>query len=223
MAQASSFKRNLIDKANTTIVAATAGACFIVVFSIVASSTLIGQLSYQQRVIGADKTALRQLKEDITAADTLGQSYQAFTSTSQNAIGGDPNGTGPQDGNNAKIVLDALPSKYDFPALASSLEKILTTQSVTIQSIGGTDDALNAANQGSSSSPQPQAMPFELTVSGNYDSMQKVVVAFEHSIRPIQIQTITLNGSADKLTMNITAQTFFQPAKNLNIRTEVVK
>jgi hypothetical protein len=223
MAQASSIKRSLIDKANTTIVAATAGACFIVIFCIVASSTLIKQLSYQNRVIGAKKVALNQLKEDITAADTLGKSYEAFISTDQNAIGGDSNGTGPQDGNNAKIVLDALPSSYDFPALATSLEKLLTSQAVTIQSIGGTDDILNKVNQGSSSDPQPLPMPFQLTVTGNYKNMHDVVDAFERSIRPIKVQTITLNGNQSKVTMIVTAETYFQPAKNLNIRTEVVK
>jgi hypothetical protein len=223
MAQENSIKRTLITKANSTIVAITAGACFVVVFSIVASTTLVKQLSYQIRVIDAKKTALHNLKTDIAAVDTLAKSYQAFTGTTQNTIGGDPNGQGGQDGNNAKIIIDALPSSYDFPALATSLEKILTNQGVVIQSIGGIDDALSQINNQSSSKPSSQPMPFNLTVAGNYDSMRKVVTAFERSIRPIQVQTITFSGSQDKLTMAVTAQTYFQPAKNLDIKTEVVK
>jgi hypothetical protein len=223
MAGTSSIKRTLIAKSNTTIVAVTSGACFIVVFCAVASVSLFGQLSYQNRIIGADKTALKQLKDDIQASKSLEASYKAFTSTTTNIIGGSPNGTGSQDGTNAKIVLDALPSKYDYPALATSLENILTSQTVQIQSITGTDDAANQSNNQSSTEPAPQPMPFQAIVQGNYPSIQNVVSAFERSIRPFQIQTMELSGDQSQLSLTIDAQTYYQPAKNLNIRTKVVQ
>src|SRR5882762_6204910 len=135
MAKTASTKRALIDKANSQVVIVTSIAAFILVFSMVATKTLISQATYQNRVIGAKKTAVKQLKADIKATDTLKSSYKAFVSTAQNAIGGNPDGTGQQDGNNTKIVLDALPSSYDFPALATSLDKLLTGQGVTINSI----------------------------------------------------------------------------------------
>jgi hypothetical protein len=125
MAQARSIKQNLINKANTTIVAVTAGACFVIIFSLVGSAQLISQLSYQNKIISHKKDALKTLKDDISATADLTTSYNAFINTSQNVLGGDPNGTGPQDGNNAKIVLDSLPGTYDFPALATSIESIL--------------------------------------------------------------------------------------------------
>lgn len=223
MAQIRSVKQNLINKANTTIVAVTAGACFVVVFCIVSSVQLMGQLTYQNRVIGAKKGALSTLKEDLAATDSLTNSYQAFINTSKNAIGGDPNGQGPQDGNNAKIVIDALPSRYDFPALGTSLENILTSQTQKIQGIIGTDDAINQENSQTSSNPQPQPMPFELSVNGDYGGMQNVVMALERSIRPVKVQSITITSAQNNLTMTVTAQTYFQPQKSLNITTKVVK
>jgi len=223
MAQARSVKQNLINKANTTIVAVTATACFVVVFGIVSSVQLVGQLSYQNRVISTKKVALKTLKEDIVATKDLTTSYQAYINTSQNAIGGDPNGQGPQDGNNAKIIIDALPSSYDFPALGTSLENILTNQGQQIQSISGIDDAINQANSQTSSNPTPQPMPFELAVKGNYDGMRNVLAAMERSIRPIKVQSITMTSSQNELTMTVVAQTYFQPQKSLNITTEVVK
>jgi Tfp pilus assembly protein PilO len=218
-----SIKRNLISKANTTIVAVTAGACFIVVFSAVASVTLVGQFKYQNKVISAKREARDTLKKDIEATKALTSSYKAFTSTSQNVLAGDPNGSGEKDGNNAKIILDALPAKYDFPALATSLEKILSNQSVTIRSISGTDDALNSTNTATSASPQAIAMPFKISVSGNYESMKSVVNALERSIRPIEVQTVSITGNQNELTMEITAQTYYQPGKDLNIGTKVIK
>lgn len=223
MAGMLSVKRGLIEKSNTTIVAVTSGAVFVVTFCLVASIALFGEFNYQNRVITADKTALAQLKSDVAAAQTLSTAYDAFVSTPTNIIGGDPKGSGPQDGTNAKIVLDALPSKYDYPALATALENILTGQSVQIQSITGTDDAANQVSDQSSAAPAPQPMPFQIVVVGNYDAVQNVVHAFERSIRPLQIQTMELAGDQSQLTLTITAQTYWQPAQNLNIQTEVVK
>ncbi|CAN5385976.1 hypothetical protein BH09PAT4_BH09PAT4_08230 [soil metagenome] len=215
-------KRLLISKANSRIVAITSGAAFIVVFCLMASYTLVGQLNYQNRVIGAKKKALTQLKQDIDSTADLVTKYKAFVSTPENAIGGDPAGAGPQDGDNAKIVLDALPSKYDFPSLATSLEKILKDQGVRIESISGSDDEVAQTNS-ASSTPQPVEVPFELSVSGKYANIQKVVKAFENSIRPIQIQTIQVTGNEGEMTLRIVAKTYYQPEKTLNIRTEVVK
>lgn len=224
MAKNISTKRALIDKANSTVVIITSIAAFVTVFSLVATKTLVSQAAYQNRVLKAKHVAVNQLKSDITASDRLKTSYQAFVSTGQNALGGNPTGTGAQDGDNAKIILDALPSTYDFPALATSLEKMITsTNGLTISSITGTDDEVNQAANQASTSPQPVPMPFAVSVTGNYQAVQSLIGVFEHSIRPFQIQTIDLGGDQSNLTLNITAQTFFQPAKSVNIKTTVVK
>jgi len=219
-----STKRILIDKANARIVAYVGVAAFLLVFSLVATKTLVSQASYQNRVIGKKRAAVKQLQADIQSTGQLKTAYQAFTSTTQNVLGGNPDGLGSQDGNNAKIVLDSLPSTYDFPGLTTSLDSLLAGQGVQINSITGTDDEVAQSANQSSITPQPVPMPFSLSVQGNYDSIQKVVNAFEHSIRPIQVQTISVQGTAeDRLTMTMTAQTYYQPAKSLNIKKEVVK
>lgn len=218
-----STKRILIDKTNSRIVIYTSIAAFMVVFTLVASKTLISQAMYQNRVISAKKTAVSQLKTDIASTSNLVTAYKAFVSTPQNVIGGDPNGTGPKDGDNGKIVLDALPSKYDFPALATSLESLLTSQNVQIQSISGTDQEIAQQNDQSSSNPQPVAMPFQISVSGSYQSIQNLVAAFNSSIRPFQIQTMLMTGNDSNMTLTMTAQTFYQPEKVFSVSKEVVK
>ena len=101
-----STKRVLISKANSRMVITTAVAAFVVVFSLVASKQLLSQVSYQNRVISKKKQAVSQLKTDLSARDSLVNSYQAFVGTSQNVLGGNPNGSGEQDGDNARLVLD---------------------------------------------------------------------------------------------------------------------
>lgn len=224
MAAGITSKRALIDKTNSTVVLVTSIAAFVTVFSLVATKTLVSQAAYQNRVLKAKHVAVNQLKSDITASGQLKTSYEAFIGTGQNVLGGSPTGTGAQDGNNAQIILDALPSAYDFPALATSLEKIITsTNGLTITSITGTDDEVNQSANSSSTSPQPVPMPFQVSVTGNYQAIQSLINQFEHSIRPFQIQTFDLSGDQNNLTLNLTAQTFYQPAKSLNISTKVVK
>lgn len=223
MANHISSKQALIDKANSTVVIVAGAAAFILMFSLVASKTLISQAGYQNRVITAKRQALTQIHADITASATLEASYQRFIDQNVNVIGGSSVGTGPQDGDNKKIILDALPSTYDFPALATSLEKILTDGNLAINNITGTDDEVNQSGNVTSATPQPVAMPFEITVGGDYESIQNLISEFEHSTRPFQIQKIDISGDQGKLTADITAQTFYQPAKSLKITTKVVK
>lgn len=218
-----SIKRIGVDKTNSRIVLVTAAAAFLIVFFLVASVSLFGQLTYQNRVIAAKKTAVKQLKANLTARTSLVASYSSFAGAPNNFIAGNSTGSGPRDGSNAKLVLDALPSSYDFPALATSLEKLSTDQGLTIQGITGIDDAVAQAATPTSNKPVPIPMPFELKVSGSYSSIQKLVDAMDHSIRPIQIQKIDIAGDQSNVTLDVTAQTFYQPAKALNIGSKVIK
>lgn len=224
MARTNSFtKRTLISKANSTIVVATTLAAFVLVFALVAGKSLISQVSYQNKVIDVKKTALKQLEADLAARDSLEQSYKMFVGENPNVLGGSLDGTGDKDGDNAKLVLDALPSKYDFPALTTSLEKVIIGQNLKIVGINGTDQEADQADKQISPDPEPVPMPFTVQVSGAYVSVQSLVDVFLRSIRPFQIQSIELSGDESSMNATISAQTFYQPEKSLEIKSEVVK
>jgi len=216
-------KRSLISKANSTMVAATGVAAFVLVFALFAGKSLLGQMSYQNRVITAKKTALTQLKQDLDARDSLTNSYKTFVGQDPNVLAGSIDGLTTKDGDNAKLVLDALPSKYDFPALTTSLEKLVNSQNLKIVNIGGTDEEVVQGKNQTSSNPLPIAMPFNLQASGSYVSVQSLINQLELSIRPFQITTLDLSGDESNMTVRVDAQTFYQPEKNLNIETKVVK
>lgn len=224
MARTTSFtKRSLINKANSTMVIATTVAAFIVVFAIVAGKSLAGQMVYQNKIISAKKDAIKQLREDLEARDSLAEAYGTFVAEDPNVLAGDPKGKGDKDGDNAKLVLDALPSKYDFPALTTSLEKIITGHNLSILGINGTDqEADQEANQ-TSPDPEPIPMPFQIQVSGSYGSIQNLIDVFLNSIRPFQIINLELAGDESSMTATIDAQTFYQPEKSLEIKKEVVR
>jgi Tfp pilus assembly protein PilO len=226
MARTTAFtKRSLINKANSTMVIATTVAAFALVFGLVAGKALVSQMGYQNRVVSAKKIALNRLKGDLAARTTLKNSYDNFVAQNPNVIAGDKNGTGSKDGDNAQIVLDALPSKYDFPGLTTSLEKLITDQGLKIVSISGTDEEATQASNATSPDPKPVAMPFQFQANGSYNSIKSLVDTLQNSIRPFQIQTLEMTSPGDTSNMNITiaAQTYYQPEKDLKITSKVVK
>lgn len=218
-----STKRLAIDKANVTMLTTISIAVFVVIFSLVASKALLDQRSYQSRVISKKKQALKQLKTNVKEVDKLAVSYQEFIGAPQNVLGGNPKGTAGLDGENSRIVLDALPSKYDFPALANSMDKLVRNNGFIIKNVAGTDDEINQAANEDSDSPIPIDIPFTIEATLNANDGRKFMELFERSIRPMQIQKISLKGQNNQISAEIQAKTYFQPAKNLNIKNEKVK
>ncbi|HEX7633158.1 MAG TPA: hypothetical protein VF401_02415 [Candidatus Saccharimonadales bacterium] len=219
-----STKRIAISKANAQIVIVVGIAAFISVFCLVATKAVWSNTRYQSKVITQKEKAHHQLQKNLDAFNNLVTSYKAFDSTSTNVIGGTKDGGGDNDGSNSKIILDALPSSYDFPALTSSLEKILQDRQLKATGISGTDDQIAQQTNVSSPSPTAVPMPFTFTVSNaNYSSVQQLVAALQSSIRPMPIDTLDITGGATDMTVSITAHTFYQPGKTVNITSKEVK
>ncbi len=210
-----STKHLAINKANARVVTMIAIAAFIVGFTLVAARSLLSQRAYQARVIAEKQKAVDQLKANIAAVDNLKASYASFINSPENVLGGSSSGSGEKDGDNARIVLDALPSVYDFPALTTSLEKLLV--GYKINSITGTDDEINQQQNTESPDPQPVEIPFSISVNGSYGSMANLVTTLDRSIRPFQILTINISGSDNEVQTVINAKTFYQPENNLSI------
>jgi Tfp pilus assembly protein PilO len=217
-------KRVAISKANTQMVAILAVASFITVFCLIASKTMFGQISYQNKVVSAKNKASLQLRKNLEAFDSLVTSYKSFDGASTNVIGGQKDGSGDNDGSNSKIVLDSLPSIYDFPALTSSIEKIISDNGLKADSVTGADDQLNQQSNLNSPEPKPVDIPFSFSIkSADYSSVQRLVTALQRSARPIVVDSIEITGGQSNMAMTVNAHTFYQPGKSVNVKSEVVK
>lgn len=207
-----STKRLQIEKSNTKVLIAIGIAVIFLVFSLVATQALYKQLKYQNKVISLRSKAVNQLEKNIDATKELEAQYIAFDTAPESIIGNsDPN---------SKVVLNALPSKYDFPALATSLEGLLNTSGVSISSITGTDDQVTAEQ--SSVNPQPIEIPFIISAKGSYASVQTLVKNVEKSTRPIKINAITFTGTDNDISVEITGVTYYQPLKMIDLNKKVV-
>ncbi len=219
-----STKRVAISKANAQLVIIVAVASFVTVFCLIASKAVLSQNQYNARVVSAKEKAQNQLEANVEAFEQLEKSYTAFNSTATNVIGGNSSGTGDNDGTNSKIILNALPSTYDFPALASSIEKILKDRGLKVSDITGTDDQVNQQGNVSSSNPTVTEIPFEFTVEGaNYQAINELFKSMQASIRPIVVDKMDVSGSATDMTVKVTGHTYFQPAQSLKPETKVIK
>ncbi len=219
-----STKRMAIDKARAKTLIAMSIAAFVIVFCLVASKAVLSQNEYQARVTTAKEKAHQQLLKNISAFNSLVSNYHAFDTAPTNVIGGTASGTGNNDGTNSKIILDALPYTYDFPALTSSIEKILNNKGLKIAGLTGTDEQVAQQSNASSPSPQPVSIPFGFSISNaNYASIQQLITVLQGSIRPISIDALDLSGSMNSMNLTVTAHTHYQPAKSLNITKTAVQ
>ena len=215
-----SEKHEKLDKENTKIIAAVGGAVFVVIFCLFAAQALISQSLYQNRVISEKKGALNQLRENTAAVEELRAAYTAFAGEEQNVLGGTRAGNDPLDGDNAKIVLDALPSEYDYPGLASSIEKILDAGGYVIEAVGGTEDVALA---GSTDSSTPVEIPYPFSVKATRQKTQELLETLEQSIRPFYIDSLQIRSSETGLQTSLGLRTFYQPGVQYELDSKVVR
>ncbi|HMS23363.1 MAG TPA: type 4a pilus biogenesis protein PilO [Candidatus Saccharibacteria bacterium] len=215
-----SQKHTQVEKLNSAVVLTVAVSAFVIVFALVASRALWTKMSYQNRVISAKEEARDQLRDNIDQVDELVIAYKAFSETPNNVLGGSSNGKSENSGDNAKLTLDSLPSKYDFPALTTSVEKLVKSTGSKVGSISGTDDEVSQQDQ---SKEGVIEIPFDLTAEGNYASIVNLMKAFNLSIRPISIKAIEFSGTNEDFSVSLSAKSYYQPARTLEVTKKVVK
>lgn len=222
-----SSKHLQIDKAQSRIVLTAAIASAITVFCLVSSKALLSQAAYQQKVLGETNKSTEQIKKNAANANDLVNNYKnVFNGKSPtNIIGGrntDNPDAKPPDGTNGRIVLDALPTTYDFPALVTSVSSILSESGLSNPNLGGTDQS-SEVDSSASSLPQPVPITINVSGSGRYDNVKKLVYDLERSIRPFDVTNFSISGGEESMQVTLTLNTYFQPSKALTIGTKEVK
>lgn len=203
-----SAKHLQVDRAMTTVVVVSSIAAAVLVFSLIATKSLVNLIGYQRSVINLRNKAATQLQTNVSSTNTLLAAYLAFDGATESKIG--------TADKNSKIVLDALPSKYDFPALTTSLEGIVNSAGMSIKTIEGTDEEVTA--QQSSLKPIPVEIKFSLTAEGSYESAQKLINDLQRSIRPFTIESIKLTANDNGMVeVAVTGKTAYQPSRELGI------
>ena len=222
--KAPSLKQLQIDKTSQKMIIFASIASFLLVFTLFSAKTLVARMNYQNKVINAKSIARSNLIKNVSSNESLLSAYQNFNNATTNLMGLQTNSASVNSGNNAKLILDALPSEYDFPALATSLQGLLSSTGVTVSGLTGSDLSTGASS-GAVSIPiaGTTPIPFSFNVTGNSDNVLNTMKIFEKSIRPFQFKSFTISGSNASLSLSVNAETFYLPAQNFQVKMESVQ
>lgn len=212
------FKKPNMNQPQTRMLVTITIATTVSVFCLLAAKDLFNQAAYHRHVLGARRNAIAQLQSNINNLSTLKTQYDSFSASNPNFLGGtsttDPNAL-PPDGDNARLVLDALPSKYDFPALISSVSKIISLNQITNPGIAGSDQTATI-DSSPLANPQPVQIPLSISGLTTYNGAENMIRDFERSTRPFDITKLQISGPSGSLSISASLNTYFQPAKVLS-------
>jgi Tfp pilus assembly protein PilO len=182
-------------EASTNVVIAVAGVITLVViiFSLLAGKSLVAKLRSNNNIITQKKRVDSDLSHNLAALTALSNEYNRLGSVKQ-------------------LVANALPEKADFPALSSSIELMASDAGVKLSSIGTTTTAAVG-----NSAPSP--LDFTVTLAASYDTLKQFLRNFEMSLRPMIINSITINGTSSQLTADLRITTYAQGPVDITPKT----
>jgi Tfp pilus assembly protein PilO len=200
-----SAKRRAITKASTTIMSILVLTSIVVSFSMVGLKFLWDLRAYHSRVTEEKEQVRDTLSTNI---ENIGLLKTSFNLLEQSKV-------------DSKLVLDALPSKYDFPALATSVESLVTRSGLILSSFSGDDLEKEAVNR--ITDPEPIEIPLNISVEGPYKNLIKFVDILSKSIRPMQVNRIEIQGTDENIRADILLSSFYQPGVSLEVETRTIQ
>ena len=216
-------KRQQISGTRKQVFIWVAAASAAVVICIIVGINLIQRISYQTKVNGELGKTAKTLENSVDAIDPLIKNIDNLRTNRQLTLTNLKN----DDSTVFQVVIDALPTEDDAVDLSTSLQsEILSRSGVTIDTIttdgvasstGASDDV---ATSSSIAFPTANRLPFRVSVIGGYNSIKETLENMQKSIRPIIINSITLDGTDDRLTASITATTYYSPSVNYTTGTK---
>ncbi|MCA9338777.1 hypothetical protein KC939_00340 [Candidatus Saccharibacteria bacterium] len=217
-------KRQQIAHSNKMMFLWVAGASVVVAFALVASIFLIKQMVFQTKIIAAKAETNNTLQSNIDVAPELKKEVEKLIAN--------PNLTDARakaDQNNLSVIFDALPYVADDIGFGSSLQSVLlsglgTPENITINSLSSSTAEEGEEIAGVAVPEGAQELAFSFTITGSDKDIQEILKRFDRSIRPIQIDSLSLQaGEGGKVTASIQARTFYQPAKTLELTNKTVE
>ncbi len=209
-------KRQQIDSSKRTMFVSVAVAALVVGAGIVVAYFLVQQILFNTKIYLKKQATLDTIKSNIKSADELKKNLRVLdTNAALNSVQTSGESTAVQ------VVLDALPSDVNADALGASLQTkfvgMVNGLSIESLQVEVTEDESSGTDITSPS------IDFTLTVSGSASGLKELLTRFEKSIRVIDTTRIDIQSNSDQLTMTVYGKAFYEPARVIELETEVVK
>lgn len=217
-------KRSQIAKANKTMFIWIAVASALVGSAIVVSFFLAQKVIFNEQLLVLKQTTVSNLDNNNKVASELVSQVQVLD-TNQALISSKAN----ENDQAVQVILDSLPSDGNSLALGASLQNkllagvpgLISVESLQVDPIIGLESLAADTTIDASAAGAANEITFRLVIKGNQDSLKTVLQNFERSIRLITIVSLQTEAQSDGQLMTITAKAYYEPAKTIELRTEV--
>lgn len=212
-------KRQQIDSSNRTMFSFVAGSAFIVGAAIVVAIFLGQQIMFNTKIINEKSKTVETLKGNIEAVKDLKKELGVFETDEALA-----SVKIRQENSALQSVLDALPSEPNVDALGASLQErfIGAVDGLSLENLTINSDEIST----NSSSSVGGYLSFSISVSdpsGGMDKFKELLLRFEKSIRVIEIQSIEIQSSDNRASINIKGRARYELAQHVELKTKIIK
>jgi hypothetical protein len=217
-------KRQQISQANKTMFIWVASAAVVVSFCLVIGQFLFRQAAFNIKIIDAKSKASSTLGENIDNAKKLQEEMNSLlVNVDLSSV------KAKEDDSNFKVILDALPSTNDPITFATSLQRAIIPRSgavldsleppkVSVEGEEGGGEETQAADPN-----DPIEQTYMFTVLGNYEQIQNLLKDFERTIRPINVNTMSIEGNDSVLRAEFDVSTYYTNPKTLTLEKKAIK
>lgn len=222
-------KRQQISNANRTMFMWVAAVSAVVGIAIVGSILLYQKAVFNERVLAVKDKTVNTLRDNNKVIPELEDKIRQMNTNQALTDAMAPNQTQP-----IRVVLDALPSEANSPALGSSLQsKFLNDPALKIESLNvdpvlGVESQAQGNVQDASGAAETAAneITFRFSVSvdiNNANALKELLQRLERSIRAIDITSLKIEAQSNRLVLSVEGRAFYEPAKTVQLQEETVK
>lgn len=220
-------KRQQIAKANSMMFMWVAGASVVVGIALVASAFLLQKLWFNEKILSEkSKTASVLVQNNKVVEELKNQVRVLNTSQALKDV------MLPTEDQPIQVVLDALPSDANSSALGASLQEKflkgngLELQSLNVDPVEGVELLGDDSVQDASGATGSTVINFRFAVSApvsNANALKELLQRLERSIRPINLTAVQIETQGDRLSLEVTGNSYYEPAKTVELKTKTVK
>lgn len=220
-------KRTQIAQANRAMFIWIAIASALIGTAAVVSIFLFQKLSYNEQVLSVKQETVSTLDHNLSVVEGLKADIKALeVNTALMSVKANDSDEALQ------VVLDALPSEANSLALGASLQaKLLagvtgnySLQALQVTPVLGVETLADASVvDASAPSTSSNTISFNFSVKGDQAALRQILQNLEKSIRTIVVTRLSIDTQSGDLTISVDGHAFYQPAKTIQLREEVVK
>lgn len=221
-------KRTQIAKTNKMMLLWISASSVIIGAAIVVAFYLGQKLIYNERILAEKQKTITTLQNNVAVAPKLESAVRALDVNAALATS-----KAKESDQAIQVILDALPSDANSPALGASLQNKLlagisglTIETMQVDPVQGIESLSNnrSSSDKAGSSDEVQEITFQFAVRGDQKALKQVLTKLERSIRTIDITSLRIESQSEtNQLLAVRARAFYTPAVDIKLYNKVVK